>query len=869
MNIPLLILFTLKRSAPWFLTAALMAAPGTTAWSAASQADLRGAGSGIALMAPDVLGQRAIAYDYSGVRTVRRAPPVGLHPRIYFESAELPGIRARLEATEVGREIRTMIRAYTVLLREGRSGYIALGEGITRMPDSTPRVDNVGLYDQSAIYGRLAAGDTSDLPAANSTRLFALGGQLALEAFECLLREGESDTESRQAALANAMAAWAGWALAEPDFAAFSRAADYKFGGHQLALAYDMAHGAMSPAQRDLVRKALAAMMRSYFAGESAGNAWRYTGVDVAPEALAANWVAINTFRILIACAIEGAVVPADAGYDAGQLDVWFREAMTSFQKFFTYGWHSNGAPYEGQGKNYAYAAHLVPLARRGFDFFGHPHLREYGRQWMPAVVEPFGYGFTKYDALGGSDTLLSTNDLVGMKWMYPDDVAVDFAYRNGMHTDWFDAEGERRVFPDARKLPARSVYQNDLLAAAIFAPEAESPLGWTEHNKAALGGRLDYLDTQGGTLITRSGFDPEASRLMVHVRQNFGGHTSADRNSFNFGALGRVFIPISSSRHMYQESAYQSVVHVNDLAMKVTAKDGRKMRIPAKMAGWKSGERAAFVTGDATYAYSWEWFWRNDGRLNPGFEYDLNTFNTFRRTGNKIPEAFGDIPFRDFPHWMFGGVEGVQRKAFQPMRQVYRTIGLVRSGQPYVLVVDDVRKDDQPHNYKWFASLMNDLEVHVPNPAPANHDAATDIVLKESGGDRCLLVRVLRAEGTPRQLPGSPGTSLGYVETVASAAAGQAPYRRLVIERDAVVDARFRVLLFPFRLGAGQALPRTTWSNEGKTLTVTTTTTDTFDFAPRTETVAGEPVTISEFHLDADGTAFPYVNLVEPAPVR
>lgn len=811
--------------------------------------------SGIASFGPSQIGQRAITYDYSGVRKVKPSPASGVHPRIFFDATDLPDIRDRLENTAFGREVFKMVRAHTLLLREGTTGYNTWPASDRVMPNGSPRFANVGIFNHGAVYAQLIAGDASGLTALDPTHRSALLGQFALEAFECLVQDGQSGIAARQANLAQAMDTWADWAVGSSDF-----------GSHSLALAYDMVYGSMTPTQRGKFRKVLALQLKSSLPS-SPQPLPPYSGVTVEPEALVSNWVPLNTFQLLVGTAIEGEAVVADAGFSAADLFAFLNEGMTSLHNVYTYGWYSNGAPYEGQGKNSAFATHLVAFARRGYDFFGHPHLKAYGRNWISAVLEPYGYASTKYDVLGGNGLVMSGPDLIGLKWMYPDDPGVDFAFRNGTQTLWTDANGNKQTFIDTRLFSARSNFSNELLAAAIFAQDVSSTASWTTQNAAALGS-LDYLDTQGGTLITRSGFDPDAARLMVHIRQDFGGHTAADRNSFNFGALGRTFVDI----HPYQNSNYHSVVRVDDVAMKVTAKDGQKMRIPSKLAAWKTASKASFVTGDATYAYSWEWFWRNNGGLNQPrngvpWEFDLNSFNTFRRTGNKISEAYGNQAFKDFPQWWYGGLEGIQRIPLMKMRQVYRTIGLVRSGKPYVLVVDDVRRDDLPHNYKWCATLPNDLALTVPVPAPANFNAATDVILKESAGDRCLLVRVLLANGTPQQFAGTSGSSLAYLETIPATTAGPA-CNRLVIERASVVEPQFRVLLFAFR--SGEALPTSAWSGtDNNTLTVGTTVTDTFTFVPRMATVAGETVTISEFNLTAGATAYSYTNLVEPTPVR
>ena len=820
-------------------------------------------------------------------------PAAGSHPRIYFNAEELPAIRTRLTGTEVGREAMKMIRMFTSFLRNGRSiAYDSQPSSYKTMPDGGGRCSNPGLYDRSAVYDQMAAGDTTILNGMidDGTGLYTLAGEMSLEAFECLVDEGQPGVSARSSALAAALDTWATWVQTTPDFPGAPGATNgaklanhHRFGGHLSALTYDMVFNAMTPPQRDNVRKALARLMGGYFASDASST--KYTGVDVVPEGLATNWVAINSFKLITACALEGEVTVADAGYSSAALASWFHDAMGSYHKFLTYGFFGTGAPLEGQGKNYLYGAHMIPFTRRGYDFFGHPHLRAYAKEWLPAVIQPFGYATTSYDLLGGTGSnaergrqSINSLDYIALKWMFPNDAAVDFAWRNLVRTEYKDGSGNWQSFVDLRdgKFSIRSGYHNQLLPAAIFASDVSSTKNWTQHHEEAQE-PLDYLDEEGGTLISRSGHDPDATALLFHVRQDFGGHTFADRNTFTLSGLGRIFINYNSggTNSGLQEARYQSIVEVDGKSMWVTDKEGDKLRIPAKFAAWSPlGGSAVFATGDATYCYTNEWWWNvSSSPTNPtiksGFTRDFNSHNTFRRAGNKIPEAFGDTPFVSFPHWVNPGAqyEGMQAKSYNPMRQVYRTIGLVRGAKPYALVIDDVRKDDSNHTYKWFASIAEDLTVAT---LPTGADPLTDIVLQEPAatGNRRLLVRVLRANGTPvlGAAPTVEGSALGYTEIVASPNTTE-DWKRLVIERSNVVAPEYRVLLFPFR--SGETLPTTTFTGNDLTVSLGGQM-DSYTFTPRVGNVGGQSVTMNEFMLTRGGaTLLDYRNQTEPTNVR
>jgi hypothetical protein len=403
--------------------------------------------------------------------------------------------------------------------------------------------------------------------------------------------------------------------------------------------------------------------------------------------------------------------------------------------------------------------------------------------------------------------------------------------------------------------------------------------------------GATDYLDNHGGTLVSRSGFGTDASVLHVHVRQDFGGHTFADRGAFTFAALGRLFFDYNSAGQSakMQGPEFNSNVLVDGLASKVTKREGDKMRIPAKLAAWSvHNGPASFVTGDSTYSYSneWEWYAYPAGGTMPfrsGFTTpETACFNTFQRVGtapsedNRITEPYGNTPFYAFPYWNAANqLEGIQKRSYNPMNKVYRTAGLVRGVRPYAVIFDDIRKDDTTHTYKWLAPIANDLEILTDGSLPPGANAATDVVLKEPAatGNRRVLVRILRADGTRMQAPGSTGSLLAYRDTVTDAYGTS--HARLVIERAAVVEPVFRILILPFR--EGESLP-TTYMNTSPTndyfvVNFTdpgATQNDTFSMRSRNTIVDGQGVSIREFILSRGGVQqLDYRNRIEPIPVR
>lgn len=822
--------------------------------------DSRLSGANWYLGDPTTTGDRSVTFCYDGARFMPLVPAVGMHPRLLFTGDDLLDIQDRLQTTRVGQAMFQHIQIMTGLLRQGRSWYNALPAALKNMPDGSPRIGNVGYDDQYPVYNDLIQGSTYELRNNTNAHIDSLLGMMALEAFECLVSIGQPGIWERAQNLRAALDTWAGLYLADPSV----RNATPPL--LNLAICYDLNYWAMTDSQLANVRTALVHQVSKVY----------YPGVGVPPEAVVGNWVTLDSNQLLALCAVEGEARLDRDGSSWEALDDSFFNGMRSYYKFLTYGWYPSGAPYEGMGKNELSGVAMVAFARRGYDYFGHPHVRKFMNEYRPAILAPFGYGLTQYDVFPSpsqNDTygyvLYNISDYIGLKWAYPDNPAADFLWRNCVNTRYQSA-GTWKTFLDPRRFTFRSFAFQDLLAAAAFALDPSSD-DWTSQAQAAIG-TLDYIDPHGGTGVARSGYAPESTALQFHVRQDFGGHTAADRNTFILNALGRLWVKDQAFAQNHA-GKFHNIIQVDGQDMYLTPQDGVKMIIPAKLAGWKSASNACFLTGDATYAYSWQYKWRTylDGdsqQIDSGYQKESNTFNSFRRTNNLIPENYGNTPLCAFPYWNNGGkpgrtiLQGIEKKPYNPMRQVYRTLGLVRGVRPYALVIDDAQKDSARHTYTWLAQMPTDLSIFTGSDLDAGLNPATDIEMKEPAttGNRRLLVRILRADGTPAQAAGTKGSPLGYLLT-------DTGRNRLVIERRNVVVPNYRVLLYPYT--DGDPLPVTTL--QGNTLTVQIgSQKDTFTFVPRTATVGGQSVTMSEFTLSRNGSQLlDYRNQIEPAAVR
>ena len=153
-------------------------------------------------------------------------------------------------------------------------------------------------------------------------------------------------------------------------------------------------------------------------------------------------------------------------------------------------------------------------------------------------------------------------------------------------------------------------------------------------------------------------------------------------------------------------------------------------------------------------------------------------------------------------------------RAPFNPMRHVFRTAGLMRGMHPYGFVIDDAKKDDQAHLYQWAAMLNGGvwkadvaglasgqvvLAFREPSANAKPEPVGVRAAIIPAHGEPLLLVAPLDPAAS-----GDEAMPLVSVETKEGAADRKGvaqTYDRLTVNVRAA-EARFKVLLIPFRMG-------------------------------------------------------------------
>ena len=787
--------------------------------------------------------------DTTGLRFIKHAPAYGIHPRIYCNPEDSTSIKFRFQNTNSGKALAKYIHNLTILLQLGYNpGAYSLTASYGKDTLGNPLLNNVGAASVKPIYDSLAAGDIGVVNNYNSLwggNASKMANILSYEAFECWLFKGTIDPVTntsytlRAAKLAKAMSIWAQKALAD-NANPLSFANRDRFGGLQMAMIYDFLYDQMTTNQQDSVRMGLVAIAVKDSMNIRLSNAPSYS--------IMSNWATFG-YEIMPTLAIEGEV-----GYTQrheNSLQSYCRVLVN----FLNYGFYqATGNSVEGIGKNQINPNILIALAKRGYSLLGHPTLKAFAKKYYPAILQPFGYSMLGTDLLGGTGAQglngqyisasqggwkpISSLDMIGFKWIFPNDTTVDFLWKN--YAQRTHAGGPTAPYSyNYQNLLTGSLgqpgYWNYLFAATFVSDYSTTP--YLTQAQSVYGNNRMYFDSLGGFAVMRSGFDTLSAALFYHNRQDLGGHTVANKNDIVYSALGRIWIPRvfsngNSNYPLLSTTGVASSILINGIGQSVdstTAQNLDILPIPGKIVYYKNTPAFQCIAGDAKDAYSYAWKYQFGGYTgdNPSlggiYTKAMNTQNSYRYARHY---SFDDIPlYNQLTQGDYSWAAGAryQRTVSTPwlngvVNKVFRTVAMVADASPYVIVADDVQRDNNTNNYKWIAQLPNDLVIESTMLNLTDNNYRNDIIFKEPAatGNRRFLVRILNNTGAvSASVP-------AYVDSIINPVNGLSPNNklpRLVVESNSI-DPKFKIMFFAYN--NGDVLPTTSWNANHDRLFVT-----------------------------------------------
>ena len=550
-----------------------------------------------------------------------------------------------------------------------------------------------------------------------------------------------------------------------------------------LCLAYDFLAPWMSEDQRVPVRKFIAKMM---------------DGIDIFthdwPRHMRMwNWAGLHVYQGWGTLAIEG-----EEGWNP---KLW-NQAKEIARDFCTYNIHPSGAltedlTYFSLGFQGSGLVMMADAKRGGGDVWADGSNASKLKYHLVNQLEPWGTDFMSH-ADGCGNGFYATWTI--LKYMYPTDPMIDWAWRQRVGEDYGNGGANNDAGTRAWLMV---LFNTEYLSKAV--PPSEMKLPTT------------YFCPKRSYLIARSGWDTNALKLDFEAKTDYPvvGHNHADANNFTLAALGREW----ATEVGYHGAAGH--LHNNVLI------DGRsESPWPAPEGRWVDLVDTPEVTigvSDAEHAYTWRW--SDSGYGTDNRPPDDITEKWEQETQPDVLEFIRDQAASGKGRQaIFEHYGPVLRGEWNPVRKAFRSAALVRGKHPYVLMVDDIRKDDASHLYEWAMHLPPDLEIIKSGGTwvdlgskeiPANPKIKGD---QAKADKRRLLVQVIDSEvDSP-----SDGMAIRIDQSsIGNKAFEQGNLHKRLLISSRSKEPRFKVLLYPHM--EGEPMPDVLWNQRHDSVTIKT----------------------------------------------
>jgi hypothetical protein len=801
-------------------------------------------------------------YDFTGFNTKllgSKVPPPGVYPRLLFSPGDVPMLAARMKSSKFGQ--MSLIEMEYLFKKSFWDSTTSDG----RIFDKLAKGDTSGLeFDSPAGVSPTSIVHVfkGEKPGIFNTHVAYLPECLTSMALYCLLTN--DDVHGREAAAAIVTY----YKMREPILDEINAISDSEFGsslklkdgtvvpmngngaathwrtvaaaiGHMnLGLSLDFGGKWMTPQQKDTMRRIIAKACygrRSY--GQDAPVRFR----DV-------NWVGWDLTHFIANQEIEGL-----KGFDPEVA----ASGMETVRAFCDWGIDDSGVVYESNGKTPGsfqfITLSMIATARRGENYFGHPHLRKLltgqiemtspdgrvtvnsGTQYSPYSRQPLSFQFTDE-----------------LKAFFPDDRRPDYmlgrasvygGYKDEGSREWmlegFDAAAFRQNVSKLPRLRLPDVTYPGFVRSALYDTD------YVPTTREDLNLPLDFSAPTHGVFSSYSDRSTDAAWINLLVRPDHylgAGHHHADAGMFHFSALGVDWFTQSPFDQEFS-GKYFNLVQVDGHSEPDSLPGGTTgYNAAAKYLGAVINPSAAAGTADMTYSYSYRWL----TQPQQNWPESVKAMDWEMDPTPRILKIFAGTARYKLREWWsnynYSNYIATSRAAFNPMQYVYRTAGLVRGTHPYGFIMDDLKKDDAEHLYQWAGMLNGGVwKANVPNlPAneaalayregdPSTASSAEKPAIDPQPGEPLLLVCALGLKES-----GDSSLPLIKIETAPGSRdkKGAAQYYdRMLINRRASSVA-FKTLLLPVK--SGEPLPEVTFDDASQTATIKwSDQTDTMTFTP------------------------------------
>ncbi|MEI8087194.1 MAG: FN3 associated domain-containing protein [Paludibacter sp.] len=412
------------------------------------------------------------------------------------------------------------------------------------------------------------------------------------------------------------------------------------------------------------------------------------------------------------------------------------------------------------------------------------------------------------------------------MHYYHPTDERIDFLYQSTFSSHDFLTDANAK-WPNPVGICSELLL---LYADAGMTDKNGIATDWTlQSNIDKLKLPVTWKDDQRGYVYARNSWRKEDLQFAFACKQDFfyGGHEGSENN--------RIILWKDGVNWIQDNNMLATKATFLQNMMTVDGKGCHWPPTPGTWLGVKESPEGLVASGDGKDGYSYTKSMQVHPLYFPSTKipyyapFAEGNFDLSR----DIQVAFNPrtIKFNDgYAHTDYGPWSGETRlvegyKDWNPMQQFYRTVQLARGENPYLLVIDDAKKDNQSHLFEWNISVPLDVElidaltpeIVFQNTNPSD-SRANDLILGKIGMERDTKTgKIKPKKGDPLCLIRVLWRNTDYGFPVPRFEKYQG-YNQVVVPAKSV-SPEFRILVYPYKFG--EPMPVTTWNDDRTELTV------------------------------------------------
>ncbi|WOO43196.1 hypothetical protein [Rubellicoccus peritrichatus] len=727
-------------------------------------------------------------------------PPVGVHPRVLFGPDDLPRLRRQFKDSAYAAEMLRRMREQTAANLSGFDGW---GSEVFNVMSS-------GDIESFSSLWNDPRNPKNNGPPGHGTHPFL--SSLVDKAFLSLLDE-DVDGGRKVAA---AVATFAAFLQPRVEEAAKETGSENYFlsvrnvmgDSATVGFMYDFAQPFMTPDQIAVTRKLIATATKDRYG----------LGMDLPPHWINWNFIGMGLYYPLLALSIEG-----EEGFDPRI----YKRGCEVARNYMLYSNSANGVGKEAIGYHTSGIAHaglmMLAMANRGENLFTLERWRSMLDTWAIYAMQPYG---GEWQSSGDLGTFPPNFQLVETaRFLFPSDQRIGFIEQN---------------LPDKRRLDKTLDIR---FMQLLCPPDLDGDL--QEMAAADFNLPETLFDEERGMLFSRTGWGTDDLSLQIACRSDttFHSHDHPDRGAFYLTSHGQAWA-VSSMR--MTETQYLNQITI----------DGRGQGYfptPGEWIEMSDTSEATLAVMDLKYCYDWKWQATvnvsTEEQLNrePWLEgYDVNRDRLLSRFPRELWERDPSPVVRDYyegymagnPRMWTAESSWVVRAPHYPVEKAFRSILLEKGKRPYVLIVDDIKKDNTERLYNWHMRMPNWIEAYDISANEAllgrisdKRDTSYSVNVSHNKSGRPLpqkgqpMLQVYVLQANQPSIPAFQNSmaleTLGFVkhdDTHQFAGREMGMAKRLVVPSRSVEPA-YKILLFPHR--HGEELPKVVLSDDHTRLSV------------------------------------------------